>query len=398
MLREEFLFHTLITLLVLLVLVFLFLLGYTFWTRQKHKYWNRYEEKFRDYFMPMLFSFVEGEPDISDADKIINKLTKRTEDLAFFLELLDELAGLLKGEDNKKLDLLIEHPMFYSFYKDKLFSYSQKDKMLACVYFENVSTLEDRISARLVTLSRSRNLKLAYAATKALQASDNIITRRNALISFLRRKDITELMVSELLHYFYRDEYEQQKVIASALKDILLESKISSDKKRVIVLFFAHQNLFETGDFLLQYLQKLQYSAQKSPLIGGIIETLGRLHITEAAPIIRQYMKIDDIELRRECVDALGNLGGEDNLAFLMKMILRVEFTVKKEIIRTLVRESDYGLNYIYQFLHANKRFVESIRQKQTRPKDLGKMLDKIHTTVSGIKIMLSHKVDRGHV
>lgn len=398
MLPEDLVYNTLISLIVLLTVIFVFVLSYTFWTRKKNKYWKRYEKKFRDYFLPMLFSFVEKEPDKEDADELIHKLTKRTEDISFFLELLDEMAKLLKGEDREKLNLLIEHPMFYQFYRKKLFSFFLQNKLLACLYFENMSSIDDRVSARLVTISRSGNLKLAFGATKALQASDNIIVRRNALINFLKREDISELMVSELLHSFHREGLKYQEVIAGALKDILIESGISADKKKVIVLYFAYENIFEEAEFLMEFLKKLQYSIAKAPLIRGLVEALGTLHVTEAAPIIREYMKIQDVELRQKCAKSLGLLGGEENLAFLTKMLVTIEFPVRKTILQILVENSDLGHMFIKEFLDTNRELYERIHQKGIRPEDLKEVDYNIYSTVEGIKIMLSKRVAGGHV
>lgn len=397
MLPADIIYDALTALIIFLAVVFVFLLGYTFWTREKIKYWNRYKKKFRDYFLPMLFSFVEGEPDQDDADELIRNLTKRTQDISFFLELLDEMSDLLKGRDREKLDLLIEHPMFHRFYKKKLYSYSQKNQLLACIYFGNMSAYSDRTSARLVTLSRTRNLKLSYAATKALQASDNIIVRRNALISFLKRKDITDLMVSELLHHFHREGLRQQKLQADALKDVLQEDRIPADKKNIIVLYFAYENFYEESEFLLDYLNKIRYSPSRAPLVKGLVEAIGELHIIEGAPIIREHMKIQDVELRQKCVEALGLMGGRENLAYLTELLLQIQFSVRKSIIQILVHSSDLGHNQIKQFLADSREYVEEVRQKESRSEELREAIDNIYSTVDGIRIILSKKVAEDH-
>jgi len=391
-------YTTVLVLVGLLGLIFLFLLGYTLWTRAKKRYWQRYKQRFRDYFLPMLFEFVEGQSTRSDADKIIRKLTKRTKDLSYFLELLDEMNNLLKGQDRAKLDLLIEQELFLKFYREKLFSFSKQNQLLACVYFENNSSITDRIGARLISISKSGNLKLAYGATKALQASKNMTIRRNALIRFLKRDDISDLMVSELLHYFNGEDSWNQLEISQGLKEIFFDKDILPAKKRIVVLYLAYKNHFEMGGFLLQYLEKLQYSVSKAPLISGLIEALGKLHVKEAAPLIREYMSSNrDNSLRLKCVEALGQLDGEENLTFLAHQLLKSDFSLRKKIIQILTQNTDEGIRLINRFLIANRKFVIHFKQQDNPPDELEHVLRNIYSTARGIQIMLPKNRSLAH-
>lgn len=391
-------YSSLLALIGVLGFIFLFLLSYTLWTRAKKRYWQRYKQKFRDYFSPMLFEFVEGDPGPSDADALIKNLTKRTQDVRFFLELMDEMTELLKGKGREKLDLLIEHELFYEFYRDRLFSFSTSNKLLACSYFESISSINDRISARLISLSKSWNLKLAYGATKALQSSDNKVVRRNALIRFLRRDDISELMVSELLHLFNDSDNWAQEEISNGLKTIFFQQDIKPQNKRIVVLYLAYKNHYELGSFLLQYLQKLQYSSYKAPLFSGLIEAIGKLHVTKAASIIRSYIEIQNLELRLKCVEALGRLGGEENLVFLMQRLLNAEFPVRKKIIQVMTQDRDTGIALIDQFLIENQKFIAQFKQQTELPEDLKEIVQNIYSTVRGIKIMLPKEMAGDHV
>ncbi len=398
MLSVDIAYRTLWILVGILGLTFFFLLAYTFWTRAKNAYWRRYRKKFRDYFLPMLFNFVEGDPGPAEADKLISRLTKRTQDILFFLKLLKEMTEILKGEGREKLTLLIEHDMFYDFYRKKLFSYFTKNKLLACLYFEYSNSINDRIIARLITISKSENLKLAYGASKALQSSENLIVRRNAVIRFLKRNDTSDLMVSEILHYFHREGLKQQEEIAGAIKEILCKGGIAPERKKIVVLYLAYHNFYRQSDFLLEFLKKVQYSSKKAPLITGLVEALGQLHVQEAAPIIRQYIEIKDVELRMKCVKALGRLGGKENLIFLTTLILRIEFSVRKAIIEVLAQNSDLGLFLMNRFLIANQKFLSHFKNKNNLPGELKELIQKIHNAVLGIKIVLAKRSSSGHV
>lgn len=398
MLSVDIAYRTLWVLVGALGLTFIFLLSYTFWTRAKNEYWRKYRKKLRDYFLPMLFNFVEGDPDQAKADKLISKLTKRTRDILFFLELLKEMTEILRGEEREKLNLLIEHDMFYDFYQKKLFSSSRKDKQIACLYFEYNVSLNDRIIAQLKKISESKNLKLAYGASKALQSSENLAVRRNAVIRFLERDDTSDLMVSEILHYFHREGLKQQEEIAGAIKEILGKAGIAPERKKVVVLYLAHHNFYRQSGFLLGFLKKLQYSHKKAPLIIGLIEALGKFHVQEAAPIIRQYIEIKDVELRMKCVKALGRLGGKENLVFLTSLILRIEFSVRKAIIEVLAQNSDLGLLLMNRFLIANQKFLSHFKNEKNLPGELKEFIQKIHNAVLGIKIVLANRTTSGQL
>lgn len=398
MLTPDIAFHALVVLVCLLGLVFLFLLGYTFWTRAKKWYWHRYKQKFRDYFSPLIFDFVEGNPGLGEANALIAKLSKQTQDIAYFLELLDEMTELVKGEDREKLNLLIEHEMFHSFYRKKLFSFWGSNQLLACIYFENSGSFDERIRKRLVTISQSGNLKLAYAACKALQASDDIADRKRALLLFLRRDDISGLMVSELLHLFYRDDLEQQQALSEGLKDILLARGVFPRHKRIVVLFMAQKSFLEQGDFLLEYLKKVQYSARKALLIYGLIEALGKLHVTKAAPIIYEYMELQDTDLRIKCVEALGRFGDQPHLRFLGRQLLQVEFPVRKAIIRVLTQDMDKAMPIIDQFFDASQQLMSRFARLERPPKALKEKIQHVRDTIRGLQIMMSKQIADSYV
>lgn len=385
-------YSMLITMVVALGLIFIFLLAYTFWTRQKKQYWIRYKEKFRDYFLPLLLTFIEEGETKEDADDLIFKLTKRTQDIAFFLEMLDEISDILRGEERDKLNLLIEHELFYNFYKQKLFSFNKRKKLLGCIYFKNLNTIDSPIVERLTSISKSKNVELAYAATKALQSSDDLEFKKKVLHRFLKRDDTSELMVAELLHLFHSDDLEEHRLVGKALTKLLQEEAISSGKKKIIALYFAQKNFYEYADFLLQFLKDIDYSPSKAPLVIGLIQALGQLQIEEAAPIIRKYLQVEHVDIRLTCVKALSNFGGKENLTYLTKRLLYIEFAVRKAIIRSLSENPEIGYQLLYRFLTDNLKFVIRSKKHQNLQSELSEILQKIRNIASGIKIMLPKK------
>ena len=399
MLTLDIAYGSLVVLVIVLGVTFLYLLGYTFWTRAKKKYWANYRAKFRDYFFPMVYDYVYEEEEEA-ADKLVRKLTKRSQDLNFFLEMLEEIRELLKGEETRKLDRLLEHELFYNFYRQKLFSLFLQQKLKACLYFEKGGLIDEdeRVSARLVSLSRSRRLKLAFAASKALQSSEEFRLRQSALIRFLKRDDISDLMVSELLHYFHNKSTVTHREVGKALKKLLLQPDIRAQRKKMIVLYFGGQNFYEFGDFLLRYLEKLSTSSTNIPLISALVHTLGELHMEEAAPLIRNYMREKDVNLQIRCVNALGKLGGEDNLLFLAKQLLNVDFSVRKAIIANLVGNGEVGKEFIKQFLVTHRDFISGFRDEINPPGELAPVVREIRNTAKGINIMLSRKFAADHV
>lgn len=386
-------YQTVLVLVVLLVLTFIFLLSYTFWTRASKGYWHRYRSKFRKSYSAKLFLFVEEAKSSAAADDVIKTLTKRTKDITFFLELLNEMSDLLKGDDHETLNWLIDHPLFYSFYKKKLFSLSKQNQLVACIYFGKSGHIENKVAARLSQLSRSRKINLAYAATKALQASDSLQIRKKAMTRFIKRRDVSDLMIVELLHLFHRDEMELHLQTGEALKSILLDEKISAEKKQVVVLYFADQNYYEYSYFLKECLDKVEHRRENRLFIIGIIETLGRLKVEEATSTIQAYALVDDVEIRLASVEALNQLGGAANLAFLHNMMLDTEFSVRKKIIEVLIQHPKRGHKLLEQFMYTHLKLVAKISENENPSEELLNYIYKINAVTTGIRIMSSYTI-----
>lgn len=390
MIYNNIAFNAVLSLVGILVLLFLFLLGYTLWTRLKKQYWQRHEQKFRNHYSPLLFDFIEGSARLEEADKLISNLSKYGRDISFFLKLIDEMRELLKGEERTKLNTLLEHKRFYDYYRAGLFSFSWQRQLMACLYFKKVNGLGPQIIERLESLSESKRLRLSFAASKALQASEESRVRKRALVRFFKRQDPSGLMVSELLESFYRDGQRSQEVVLKDLKDILGHADIEPLKKKLVVLFLADKNFFESGNFLFDYLNQLEYSAAQSPLICGLIEALGYFQVERAAPVIRAYFQADDEELQLCCVWSLGNIGGEENMYFLMKRLLKVSFQVRKSIIEILADNKQWGVGLLNKFIASNRELISKYRNQKQHSENISPSIRRIYNTAVGIRIMLS--------
>lgn len=390
MLKESLALQTVIGLAVLLILLFLSLLGYTYWTRKKKEYWQRYEQKFRDYFFPLFLDYTEKKEEERDPNDLIKKVSQRTEDYSFFIKLFDDFSNILDGKQRDNLKDLIKHPVFLSFYTQKLFQTSKDYILLACTYFQKTRSMDDRILAKLILISKSKDLKLAYSATKALQSAIDIPVRRNALLRFLRRDDITELMIAELLHIFDTGTIEDRPKVAKELRGILL-SDIRLAPKVIIVRYMGNQNFYESSIFLFQFLKRIQYNQKKAQLIQALIITLGQLQSVESESIIKKYISNKDIDTDTQiaAVKALSTLGGEGNSEYLAQQLLKVEFTVRKTIIQELILHSKTGIEFLNQFVIVNLHFVRQFQHQAHPPRELKEIVKKIKNVALGIRITL---------
>ncbi|PAU94930.1 hypothetical protein CK503_05525 [Aliifodinibius salipaludis] len=389
--------QSLIGLTVFLTLLFFFLLGYTYWTRRKQQYWKRYEQKFRDYFFSILLDYAEQSGPPLSADDIIKKITKRTKDYTFFINLLNELDDILDGTERKRLNDLIKHPTFASFYRDKLFQSSTDSKIYACIYFQKSTHLDNRVLAKLITVSKSNNLKLAFAATKALQSAEDWSIRKSALLRFFKRTDISELMVAELLHVFDSGLAEERGQVGEALKDVLLK-KIDPNVKNIIVRYMGYQQFYECGEFLYQYLKRIHYNPEKFPLIRGLITALGELYHTEADAVIKSYWKKKkSIPIRLASIKTLSTFGGEENISFLLQHLLNAEFPIRKAIIYELVTEEENRIVLLTKFIQETLRSLTDIDIRSRSHEQFDLYLDKILDITSGIKIALNHRLNKSH-
>jgi hypothetical protein len=389
--------QTVVALTLSLVVLFVYLLGYTFWTRKKSKYWRIYEQKFRDHFFNLILDYAEQTKDHLTADEIIQKIGQRTKDYVFFLNLLEDLDEILDGTERERLDHFIEHQSFLSFYKKKLTANSIDNKIYACLYFQYTGLIDDRTLARLVVTSKSPDTKLAYAATKALQSAPKLITRKNALLQFFKRDDISELMVVELLHNFDSNSPAERPKIAQALKDILIK-EIAIVAKSMIVRYLGHRQYYELSEFLFEYLKRLQYSKKKSILIRSLIIALGQLHEKKATPLISTYLAQQniDIAVRLAAVKALSTIGKQQDLNSLIKFLLNAEFSIRKTIIFELAQDKD-RIKLLDQFVIANLHYIQQLQKQNETSQQIKESVEKIKHVALGIKIALNHRLAKSY-
>lgn len=389
--------QTVLALTISLAVLFLYLLGYTFWNRKKSKYWSIYEQKFRDHFFSLLLDYAEQTDEHLTADEIIQKVGQRTKDYVFFLNLLEDLDEILEGEERKRLNDLIEHPLFLSFYKKKLAENSKDNKFFACAYFQYSGAIDDRTLARLVVTSKSSDAKLAFVATKAIQSASELIIRKNALLRFFKRDDISELMIVELLHEFDSNVPTERFQIALALKDILIKD-VSLVAKSMIVRYIGHGQYYEISEFLFQYLKRLQYSQQKSMLIRSLIIALGQLQEKKATSLISEYLaelKID-VSVRLAAVKALSTIGQQEDLNSLVKFLLNSEFSIRKTIIYEL-SQNEERIKLLEQFVIANLRYIRQLQKQQEVSKQVKESVEKINHIALGITIALNHRLAQSY-
>jgi len=385
-------YQAVIFLVAVLSLIFIFLLGYTFWTRTKKKYWDRYGRKFRDMFAPLIFDFVDSARKRSDADPVVRKVTRRREDIELFIDLVDDMAEILSGDDSHKLGWLIKNPLFDTYYRKKLTSTRRSDQLLACVYYTKSGDVKLDVAVQLFDLCSSNDIKIAFGAAKALQSSTNHEMRFYALKDFFVRTDATELMIGELLHLFHHNLKNNSQPPKDSLKQLLLDKDILKERKDVVIEYITHHNLYEYSTFLHQYLQRILYRPDNKSLIKNLITAIGVLRVEEAAHLVRSYAAYPDPDLRVCCVEALNQLGGEENLLFITNMLLDIEFDVRKRIIQTLVQDSDNGHLLLDKFMLTYLRFLSKVWSTDLPAQEMFEIVNKLQSITQGIRIASANK------
>lgn len=386
-------YQTVVLLVVTLGIIFTYLLAYTFWTRTKKKYWSRYNRKFRDMFTPLIFDYIETASQRSDADKVVTKVTRRDEDIELFIGLVDELAEILQGNDRQKLTWLVKNPLFNEYYFEKLNSSSRNDQMVACVYYGKSGSVKKQEALRLLKLCASEDIKVAFGASKALQNSEDNDLCQSSLRAFFKRLDSTNLMVGELLHLFHLNSDQMDQGVQHSLKQLLLEKDIPKERKRVVIDYIANHNLYEYSTILHHYLEKLLYRPENKLFIKHLIAALGILRVEEAGPLIRSYATYLDPELRICCVEALNQLGGEENLTFITHMLLDIEFDVRRRIIQTLVEDPDNGHLLLENFMLTHLKYLTKAWPNDVPSKDLLIFVTKLQSITNGIRITSANSV-----
>jgi hypothetical protein len=385
--------QTLVVSTVLLVLLFVFLLTYTYRTRRNREYWQEYERQFRDKFFPIILDYAEQKAGEVQTDQILAQIKKRSKDYAFFLKLLDDLVDILEGEERNRLNGFIEHRLFLSFYKKKLIHGSHGHKIFACIYFQHVGNVDKQVLEKLNSFVQSEDLKLAYSAAKALQGANDIGTRQKALAHFFSRSDISELMVTELLHLFDLKEHGNNRRVSQGLRDLLL-SELDVNIKSVIVRYMGHNQMHDCSEFLLEYLRRIQNNSYKTPLIRSLIISLGELKNTEAIPIIKNHIARKDANLSvtLASIKALSKLGGVEEMDFLTGYLMHSEFAVRKAIIFELAFQSEERVWMLDRFCAENLDKIRHFQKNNNLALQLQDLVLKVKDVASGIHIALNHR------
>ncbi|WP_340102957.1 HEAT repeat domain-containing protein [Rhodohalobacter sp. 8-1] len=346
-------------------------------------------------FAPIIFDFVETAKKRPDADDIVKKVTRRDRDIELFIKVVHEIIDILEGDDRQKLNWLIQHKTFQNYYLEKLNSSLKNNQLQGCVYYSKIGNIEHNVTRRLLKLSKSKEIKVVYGAAKGIQNSTNNDVRLISLINFFKRRDVTSLMLGEVLHIFYLKSDKEYLSKELLFKHLLLHKSIQKERKEIIIEYIAHHNLYEYSLFLHNYLKKLLYRSDNRSLIKKLIETLGELNFQEAAPLIRNYSVYPNHGLRLCCVEALNKLGGEENLVFVTNMLMDMEFDVRKRVIQSLVEDSDNGHLLLEKFMLSYLRFLSKVWENDMAPKDMLTFLNKLRSTTNGIRITSANKTKR---
>jgi len=392
-------FQTVIILALVLAFLFIYLLVYTYWTRKRNEYWRGYEKKFRNYFFPQLLDYAEQTESAYDADEIVDKIGSRTKDYVFFMQLVDELLDILDGKEKKRLNSLLGHSVFLNFYKNKLSGVSKDSQVYACLYFQHTGIINDRTLAKLIMVSKSSNLKLAFAATKALQSTGDFAVSKSALYRFFKRDNISELMVVELLHRFDSKGAENREKVLKTLNELLAKD-VEMIAKSMVVRYMGDQKFYNNSDFLFQFLKRLQYSQNKRDLIKSLLIVMGEFREKQSTPLLRQYsqQKEVDISVRLAAIRALSEIGKEQDLIFLTKSLLNVPFALRKGIIYELAFRGEHRIELLEEFLVANLAFIKQLQARKQLPGQIREVVVKIKNIAEGIDIVLIQRLNKTNV
>jgi hypothetical protein len=205
-------------------------------------------------------------------------------------------------------------------------------------------------------------------------------------------------MIVELLHNFDSNVVHKRPEIAQAFKDILIKD-VTETSKSMIVRYLGYGKYYEIGEFLFQYLKRLQYSHQKSMLIRSLIITMGNLQETKAAPLISKYLaqrKIDG-STRLAAVRALSKIGQQQDLNSLIKFLLHEDFSIRKAIIYELAQSKE-RIRLLDQFLIANLNYIKQLQEQEGLSQQIKGSVEKIKHIALGINIALSHRLTKSYV
>ncbi|UCH10254.1 MAG: HEAT repeat domain-containing protein [Fidelibacterota bacterium] len=294
--RDQVFFILSLTILVSLVLVFLFAIS-TIYLRlrnmRKAKRWRALEGKWE----PIILDYLDGERTVDDVRSQVGE-----KESLYFLDFTLRFAQRLRGEENEAIDRLAEPYLSLLVKRSVKGDASQRARAL-----RTLSTLGlDRFSDNIIAALDDPSPLVAMIAARALMHEDRPDYAEHVLARLHRFENWSQSYLASILTSVGVN-------ITPALRNTLLDGNTPSRVRAITADALRELYILEAADDAYQVIA----TEKDRDLLAAALRLLRAVGRPEHLPHIRNLCRSEDFVIRAQALHALGSLGETEDLALL---------------------------------------------------------------------------------
>ncbi len=314
-------------------------------------------DKWEKVNLEIILSYLEGN---LTKKEIRLHLEKNSQQISFFTQICIDLIEDLKGEKEDDLKQLFSIGIIQNFYKTKLENGGLSETSEALKVFSFFEILDEETTVFILSFLSHKNLKVRFAAATALLKAGKVNIQIEVLKSLCQSKDISKIMLLELLIIFSKSETANFETKGRILKVLIMENQLPTKNRCVLIMAVGELQFLDQAPALFQLLAALikkENMLDKKPEAGALVESLGKLRYYDILPLILKYSKDFGSAFKISCIKALGSLGGIKSIKLLDHFLIDKDEEIQLEAIKQLLEIGEPALAYL-----SNSSFKESIR------------------------------------
>ena len=325
--------------------------------RSRYRSQERKVEKLKEKLYPLILYFIDDEITLDD---LKSEFTDEGLEYEVFEDIIFEMLETVRGPESDKLRRLLHVNPIFKYHSRQLNSRRTAHRIKACHYFSYLKLVDEQVIKKLFSFLSSDNTMLVFSAASALMASPRVQIRSQALQVIAERPNFSAMALLEMTYKFHNSHEDQQQGEADALKEIILNKKMPPKSLGILIKGaseLGYQNLVPT---LWKKLSSTKKRWKNHKVLPALIKAQGVFLNIEAGNDIKKYSAYKHPEVRQAVAEALGMMGGEENLLLLQSMVEDDNFEVKLTAVKALQENEDEGEQLLEESMNKYS-MVESV-------------------------------------
>ncbi|KUK85664.1 MAG: Uncharacterized protein XE03_1950 [candidate division TA06 bacterium 34_109] len=273
-----------------LALLVILLAIYCFWLRLIYDLRGKKRKKLFSRWEEIIFEYLDRKKLPSE---IVESMPKSEYD--YFLDFIKDYLIVIKGEDFKRLSVLINQTKLFSYLINKLKQGNSQMRSDAAFFLglARAYKAKEFLRERL----KDRNDSVSYNCALSLAKIGDIDAVSDILIQYRNCKNYSRDSLLCILFEF------GNSVCQSLLQHLLKEKE---DSLRILIIdVLGHYRYFSAGKAILNLLNL----SNNNELRIHCIKAIGRMEYIEALPTLRRCLDEPDCVIRSQAISAIGKIG-----------------------------------------------------------------------------------------